>query len=391
MFSGCMLGPDYERPETAATEADSFINAPLVPSDCNEILIGGPWWQQFEDPLTNQLVVEALEHNYDLQAAAARVIQTQALMEQTRGLFFPQINYGISRNRAKMSFNAPPPIGRQSFLSTTYGQELSISYVVDLFGKIRRSYRAAWHELLSAEASQEALQHTIVASVVRTRAQIATQQRLLAIATSNTKSWQDSLTIIDRRYRNGLVSPLDVHLVRENLANSQATESNLQKTLKTTQLALDVLLGRRPGTSSEMPLTLAELPDMKPVPVGLPVGLLDRRPDLMAAELRLAAITERVGISIAQLFPDFTLTGNYGFRDDQFRYIWNDQSEVYSLTMQLMQPVFQGGQLMAQVKGAKARVEEEAANYSQIVLQALQEVEDALVREEFLQEQMKAL
>ena len=180
-------------------------------------------------------------------------------------------------------------------------------------------------------------------------------------------------------------------MVRENLANSQATESNLQKTLKTTQLALDVLLGRRPGTSSEMPLTLAELPDMKPVPVGLPVGLLDRRPDLMAAELRLAAITERVGISIAQLFPDFTLTGNYGFRDDQFRYIWNDQSEVYSLTMQLMQPVFQGGQLMAQVKGAKARVEEEAANYSQIVLQALQEVEDALVREEFLQEQMKAL
>ncbi len=150
-------------------------------------------------------------------------------------------------------------------------------------------------------------------------------------------------------------------------------------------------MGRHPGSSEELPQTLPELPDLAPVPVGLPALLLDRRPDVRAAELTLKASNERIGVSIAQLYPDLTLTGIWGRSADRWRDIWKDETEIYSAVMRILQPIFQGGQLKARVNAAKARYAELAANYAGTVLTALREVEDALVREELLQQRLKAL
>ncbi len=183
---------------------------------------------------------------------------------------------------------------------------------------------------------------------------------------------------------------MDIRLARENLAASKALEPAIELSLITARHALDVLLAHRPGSSDELPQTLEDLPDLGPVPVGLPAFLLDRRPDVRAAEFSLRAANERIGVSIARLYPDLTLTGNYGFSADTVEDIFKyDTTEMYAAIFRLAQPIFKGGQLRAQVDAAEARYAELAANYAGTVLTAMREVEDAMVTEQMLQTQLK--
>jgi len=389
MLTGCMVGPDYERPQTTADTAAGYVYAGEYPQDVNDIDKTGRWWERFGDPMTTELVNEALNKNNDLQAAAARVLQAQALLAETRGQHWPDISYNFSRNRNKTSFNFAGD--RFSNLSTTFSQDLTVSYIVDLFGKLKRAERAAWAEMFAAKANEQALTNAVISSVVKARADIATIQRSLAIARADTANWQRNLEIIERRYSRGLVGPLDVRLARENLQASKAAEILVELALVKARNALDVLLGRQPGSSEELPKTLAELPDLTPVPVGMPALLLDRRPDVRAAELALEASNEQIGVSIAQLYPDLTLTGTYGRSADTFEDLFIDETEIYGAIFRLAQPIFKGGQLRARVDAAKARYQELASNYAQTVLTALREVEDALVREQLLQRRLNAV
>ena len=389
MVSGCMVGPDYNRPQTVADTAPSYVYAGRHLQDVNDVAKVGKWWERFGDATTTELVRQALSNNNNLQAAAARVLQAQALLVETRGQQLPDVSYNFGRARGKTSFNFGG--GRFSNLSTTYSQDISISYIADLFGKLKRRERAAWAELLAAKANEQALVNAVISNVIKTRANIATTQRQLAITQANTKNWQMNVEIIERRYSRGLVGPLDVRLARENLAASKAAEIIVELALIRTQNAMDVLLGRRPGSSEQLPQTLPELPDLTPIPVGVPALLLDRRPDVMAAELALEASSERIGISVAQLYPDLTLTGTYGRSADIFDDLFIDETEIYSAILRITQPIFKGGQLRARVDAAKARYTELASNYAETVLTALREVEDALVREELLQRRLNVL
>jgi multidrug efflux system outer membrane protein len=386
LLAGCMVGPMYTRPDTDA-DAGRFVYAGRHSQDVNDIEAGYRWWMRFGDATTTELVVEALAQNWDLKAAAARVLQAQAGLAEARGAQWPSITYNLGRDRRKSSFDLGTT--KISTLTTTYSQEITVVYVLDLFGKLKHAERAAWADLLATEASERAVVNSIIASVIKARVDIATMQRRLTIARANTESRQSTLEIVERRYRQGLVGPVDVRLARENLAASQSTETTLELSLIKAHHALDVLVGRRPGCSEMLSEGLAELPDLRPVPIGLPASLLDRRPDLIAAEMSLRAANEQVGVSIAQLYPDLTLTGTVGRSADTLRDTFRPETEVYSLVMGLAQPIFRGGQLKAQVDAAKARYSELAASYAGTVLTALQEVEDALVSEEMLQVQLK--
>lgn len=385
-----MVGPNYKRPQTLAETAERYVYAGKDLQDGNDVSGIGMWWERFGDETTTELVYQALNNNNDLQAAAARVLQAQALLAETRGKQLPDVSYNFNRTRGKTSFNFGGA-GRFSNLSTTLTQDISVSYIVDLFGKLKRRERAAWADMLAAKANGQALVNVVISSVVKARADIATIQRRLAIARANTENWQKNLEIIERRYSRGLVGPLDVRLARENLAASKAAEVIIELSLVKARNALDVLLGRRPGASKQLAQTLPELPDLGAVPVGMPALLLDRRPDVMAAEMALKSSNEQIGVSIAQLYPDLTLTGTYGRSADIFDDLFIDETEIYSAVLRLAQPIFKGGQLRARVRGAKARYAELASNYAQTVLIALREVEDALAREELLQRRLKAL
>ena len=384
--SGCMVGPDYSRPATVADTSAGYFRAGKHSQDVNALAYIDRWWERFGDPATTLLVHQALANNYDLKAAAARVLQAEATLAENAGRRWPELSYNFGRDRSKRSFNFDG--ARFSSLTTTFSQDISVAYILDFFGKLKRAERAAWADMLAEQSNEQTLINSMIATVIKSRVDIATIQRRLAIARANTESWRKTLEIVERRYSRGLVGPVDVRLARENLAASKAIEPDIELSLITAHHALDVLLARRPGSSQKLPETLADLPDLEPVPIGLPASLLDRRPDVKAAELALMASNERIGVSIAQLYPDLTLTGNVGRSADRWRDIWIQETEIYSAVFRLAQPIFKGGGLRAQVNAAKARRAELAADYAGTVLTALKEVEDALASEQLLQTQL---
>ena len=386
LTAGCMVGPEYSRPETAADTNDAYFYVGTHEQDVNELEDMDRWWERFGDETAAALVRRMLESNYDLKASAARVLQAEAALAGARGRRLPDVSYGISRDRSKRSFNFG---GRFSVMSETWAQGISVAYVLDLFGKLRRTERAAWAQMLAAKASEQALINSMIATVITARVDIATTQRRFAIARANTESRRDTLAIVERRYGEGLVGPVDVRLARENLEAAKALEPSIELSLIKAHHALDVLLARRPGASQRLPETLADLPDLDRAPIGLPGSLLDRRPDVIAAELSLRSANEEIGVSIAQLFPDLTLTANFGGSADRWRDIWEHSAETYSLLFNFAGPIFKGGQLRAQIKAAKARFAELAANYGGTVLTAIREVEDALITEQMLQTQLE--
>ena len=392
MFSGCKVGPNYSRPETVIEVNDTFIFAGNHEQDVNALTSSDKWWENFGDPVTSELVEAALTYNYDLQGAAARVLQAQASLSEAKGVQWPELSYSTYRSRNKQSMNLGSMFGggRFSFLNTTWSQEISATYILDLFGKLKRIEKAAWADMLTMQTNAQALTNSVIASVVNARINIAIAQKRLALARENIASQEQTLAIVQRSYEEGLVGPLDIRLARENLASLKSIEPALELQLITAQNALDVMLGRRPGSSESLPETLEDLPTMGNIPIGLPATLLERRPDIKAAEFTLIAANERVGVSISQLYPNLSLTSSYGFSGDTAEEIYiEDFPEMYSLIINLAQPIFKGGQIKAQIKAAKARYEELAANYAGTVLNALREVEDALITEQKLKEQLE--
>ncbi len=387
LLGSCTVGPDYARPVTAADEADTFVNAADQRLVTDRI---DPWWTHFGDPLTSELVREALENNNSLKAAAANVLKSKALLDRTHGTRLPDVSVSGNRTRTKSSFEF---IGGQRFGSyiTSYSGDASVSYIVDLFGGLKRAEQAAMADFLSAGATHEALTHAIVSQVVKARVQISKYQRLLNIAKANTKNWKTAFKIVERRYNAGLIGPLDVHLTKENLAASQSLEPQLAQSLILAAHSLDVLLGRRPAASELLPETLPQLPELGDIPAGLPAGLLDRRPDVRASEMQLASATEQVGISIAALYPSFNLTATGGYRSSEFSSFTRTGADVYSFIIGLSAPIWKGGQLRAQVDFSRASVKQAVANYADTVLVALREVEDALVKHQKLSERYRIL
>lgn len=391
LIGGCLVGPDYKRPETLAETAPEFVNAASPMRDVNETTQIDTWWQRFGDPVTADLVREALTSNNDLKAVAARVLQAQASLAEARGRLWPEISYSLSRTRGKTYIDlgdfgsmAPGGGGGFSFLTTTWTQGVSISYLVDFWGKIRRAERATWADMLASQANREALINSTVATVIQARVDIAMAQRRLAIARANTQSLERTFEITDRRYKGGLAGAAAVRLAGANLEQARAQEPEVELTLAMARTALDVLLGRRPGASENLPETLPDLPDLEPIETGVPAALLDRRPDVRAAEFSLWAANERVGASIAQLYPDLTLTGSYGASSSQWENIWDREFEIYSGIANLGAPIWKGGQIRAQIRATRARYDELVAVYAQTVLKAMQEVEDALASERLL-------
>jgi outer membrane protein, multidrug efflux system len=254
---------------------------------------------------------------------------------------------------------------------------------------LRRGEQAAWVNVLGAETSRWMVVNSTIATVIQSRINIAVLQRRLALAKANIESFQRTVDITQRRYQEGLVSPLDVQMAKVNLEGQRTQEPALETSLEQARYALDVLVGKQPGTSEALPATLQDLPQLEAVPVGVPAALLNRRPDVRTAEFTLMAANEEIGASVAQLYPSLTISASYGRSSSRFEDIWQHFSETYSFAPNIVQPIFEGGRLRAQVDAAKARYAELAANYSAAVLRAMQEVEVSLASEQSLQKQVE--
>ncbi|MCF7972490.1 MAG: efflux transporter outer membrane subunit [Phycisphaerae bacterium] len=388
-LAGCMVGPDYQRPDTVVEEVDRFAWLPADWDEVNQPDTVGPWWQKFNDPVLDDLVDQALMANTDILVALATVNQTRALVQQAHGMQFPEISYGSTRDRMRQSFSFGPLGGRISFINESYSQGFNLSYMVDVFGALKRSHRAAIKDMLASEADCEALMHAIVAQVVGTRIEMVTQWRLLEIIHATIQSWEQTLEVTQRRYEGGLTSPLDVYFAKQNLADARAQKTVVSQQLTLLTHAINVLCGNAPSKVLDHEILLADIPPLTSAPVGVPAQLLDRRPDVRAAQVRLAAATERIGVSLAQLYPGLVVTASGGMVGDEFYESFDIKNRVYALGLNLTGPLFNGGRLRAGVRASRAAAEQAAQQFTGSVLAALQEVEDALATEQYVRQRIE--
>jgi multidrug efflux system outer membrane protein len=396
LLTGCAVGPDYVQP-TVAQAANYKESGPWKKAQPRDDISKGDWYTVFHDPKLNELEAQAESANQTLRAAAARVSEARALARETESNLFPSINFNADGSRQRTSPNngqlqaqsAGTPGGAKSFtFNSATVVPFDLSYELDLWGKIRRSFEAAGDQAQASLADYENALLSLKAEVATTYFALRTADSQIDVERRTIKSYQDNLDLTNSRFQGGISTQLDVEQAKATLAAAQAQLATYQQSRAQLEHALAVLVGQTPETFSVAYNPL----DIRPpaIPAGLPSDLLERRPDVAAAERRVAAQNAQIGVAIAAYFPVVNLTGQTGFDSGDLGLLFNWQSRIWSYGPNIQFPIFEGGQISATVKQQKASYEENVADYRQQVLVAFQDVEDSLSSLRYLAQQGEA-
>jgi multidrug efflux system outer membrane protein len=380
-LGGCLLGPDYARPKVDVPATYRFTQGEAA--DIANIV----WWEQFQDPVLDQLIATALLENRDVKIAAARVDEFRGQFVTTRSGLFPQIGAGAdaSRQRTSQSAGIPIPNG----ISPIYNQfdaTVSVAWEIDLFGKVRRQTEAARANLLASEEGRRATILTLVSSVASAYINLRNLDRQLEIAKETVESRDESVRVFTLRFKGGEVSQMELAQSQSEYEAAKATIPQIELQIGQQENALSVLIGKNPGAI----LRGRELSTMgtPPIPNGLPSELLERRPDLLQAEQALVAENALIGAAKALYFPSISLTGLFGTVSSQFSNLFTGPARVWSFAGSVTQPIFTAGNIAGQVKQAEARQQEALFSYEKSIQVAFQEVEDALISVQKTHEQL---
>jgi outer membrane protein, multidrug efflux system len=380
LLFGCAVGPNYKRPAidtpVAYRTAASDTNAP---SGTNSFADLG-WWSTYEDPQLKAYIAEALTNSWDIKIAASRVMQAQAIARVTRSKFFPTVNAGGDLVNARTSENGPGGVPTGMDPQAKYGDAfLGVpAYEVDLWGRLRRANESAFNQLLATEDAQRTVRQTLVAQVATTYLQLLELDLQLEIGRSSLISRTNSLELTKSREEGGVSSMQDVYQSQVLVATAEASIVNTSRLIEQTENELNILLGHNPGTVQRgIPLIDQKL--LMSVPAGLPSSLLERRPDVRAAEHQLMAANADVGAAKAAFFPQVTLTGLFGYQSTALSDLFTPEARAWSFGPAVTMPLFTGGRLRAEYKLAKARFDESLSIYQRTVQGAFREVSDALI------------
>ena len=379
LLAGCAVGPNYKPPAVGTPG-----NYRFAISETTNSFGDLPWWEVFQDPALQELIHTALTNNYDLKQAVARVEQSRNLAVAARAPFFPQVGYGgdVGHGRNAL-FNSPATLNG----STESSAQLNLNAVweIDLWGRIRRSSEAARAQYLATDEARRGVTITLVSEVAIAYFQLLDLDQELKIQRAATNAYAGSYRIFNDRRINGVASKLESDRAAAALANAAAVIPQLELNIAITENQLNVLLGRNPGPILRSSLTEQSL--LAPeIPVGLPSALLQRRPDVRGAEQRLIAANANIGASFANFFPQIGLTTFFGKVSPELSTFTAGSANAWNVGATLAGPLFQGGALRAQYRGAKAQFDEAKAAYEQSVLTALQEVSNALITRQKLGE-----
>jgi multidrug efflux system outer membrane protein len=425
---GCMMGPDYKRPEVNAPAG--FRDAP--PTDSGNATTGNAttgnlttgnatggnvtggnttggnvtggnatagnttvnpltvadlsWWQLYNDPVLQQLLVEALTNNYDVRIAATRVEQAHEFVLEQRSALFPQVTYGgtVSRGRNQVLGQLQPGQPAGSYNSST-SLQVGLSWELDLWGKYRRLTEAAKAEYLATVEGQRGVWLSLVSDVATTYFQLVALDAQLEVAENATKTYTETLQLFQERLEGGVASLLDTSSAAGALGAAAAQVPDLKRQIAETENLLSVLLGRNPGPIPRG-ILLTEQSFPPQVPPGLPSQLLERRPDILEAEQQVRAANAQIGVAKANFFPQLSLSGVLGKVSPEVAAFTGGAANGWSVAAGLAGPIFEGGLLSAQYAGAKAAWRESVLQYESTVLNALDEVADALVDRQRLAE-----
>lgn len=390
LLAGCTVGPEYVRPEPITDIPDSYVVATETaaepdrvppPPRVDPLPTTVAWWNAFGSTELDSFVSDALRYNTDLAQAAARVLESRALLKGSRAARWPSLEVGGTAQRSKLTLAQFG--GSGSIYNTLYSATATAFYEIDLFGRLSRAEEASFAELLASDQDRRTVQQTLIADVVRTWLEIRELECQLALNSRTIDNFAQNLRVIEERFRRGLAPAVDVHLARQNLLAAKALKPQWEQLLNATRRRLEILVGRYPaGTASTTAGDPTEAcsvpPPLPPVPTGLPSTLLERRPDILAAEARLHAATARIGEAKATLFPRLSLTGEGGFRSVSLSSLFMGSSTIWSIIGNLSFPLLNWGQQLSQIGAAEARTARAVAAYQGTVLNAFREVEAAL-------------
>jgi len=386
ILAGCTLGPDYQRPEvTVPTEYRE--EAPWKEAKPADALDKGDWWRIYGDPVLDALQQQARTANQDLKAAVARVDQARAAARITETDLYPRVDLNPSAQRGR---GAADLNGGKANTSTTLRVPFDLGYEVDLWGRVRRSVEASTAQYEATRAEMQNVLLTLQADVARNYFNLRSLDAQLDLLRRTVELRSRNLQLVTSLFKNGQVGRLDVATAETELANAQAETAALKRRRAATEHALAVLVGE-PVANFVLPLPPPNLEVRPPaITAGLPSALLERRPDVAAAERQMIAANARIGIAKAAFFPAVSLTGSAGYASDQLSSLFQWDNRTWSLGPFISLPVFDAGRNRAQMEQAEAAWQESVALYRQQVLNAFREVEDALADLRILAEQAAA-
>lgn len=358
-LGACTMGPDYKRP--VVDEPVAYREA-MPPG---ESIANLPWWELFQDPVLQDLIETSLYNNRDLRAALARIDEAAAVLGLVRADLYPRVYYGGDGNLSATSAG-------DGDASTDGSLFLTAGWQVDLWGRFRRASEAALQELLASEESYRGVTISLVSSVAGSYLLLRDLDNRQMISEQTVQIRQQNLDIIQARFDGGSVNEVDLNQARIQLAEAEASVQAFKRLRRQTENAISLLLGS-PPIDIPRGQALTEQLATPALPTGLPSELLDRRPDILAAERQLHAQTARIGVAEALKYPQFDLTADLGasFADIS--------TGFFNLGAQLLGPLFNAGENQRQVDAEVARTTQLLNRYEQTVLNAYREVEDALI------------
>lgn len=371
MAPGCVLHKPYSRPQVEMPPVWRFT------AEEGDTVCNIKWWEQFGDPVLSDLIAEALRNNLDLKTAIARVEEYFANYIIVRSQLFPQISGMGSEFRQEQSLAlGPSPTGKRIY--NTYNLGLNLSFEIDIWGRLISESETAWAIYLETVEARRTVILTLVSSVASSYIQLLQYDKQLEIARRTQKTREQAYDYADNRYKGGLTSEMEVKQAESEVDSAVADVKRFEILQNQTEDLICVLLGRNPGPV-ERGLTLDQLGMPLDVPAGLPADLLENRPDILQAEDLLIAANANIGQAIAQAFPNFSLTGNYGSASYQLHQLLTGFARTWQIGTSLFQWLYTGGRITAQIEQADAQFLEALYVYEQTILTALQEVNDSLV------------
>ncbi|HEX7370928.1 MAG TPA: efflux transporter outer membrane subunit [Rhodanobacteraceae bacterium] len=387
-LAGCAVGPNFTQP--AAPHVDRYTTAPLPSSTASTQTAGGDaqrflegesvperWWTTFGNAELDRRVQQAFRHSPSIAAAEAALRQAEETAKAARGSLFPSLDANAGATRAKES-GIQTGTGKSLGPYTVYNAGVSVGYVFDIFGGVRRGIEAQNAEADVQRAQLDATYLTLAANVVTASLQEASLREQVKATREIVDSLQKELDIAQKQQQLGAKSLSDTLAVRSQLAATQATLPSLEKQLAATQNQLATYLGVTPAQLALQPITLADVTLPTDIPVSLPSTLVAQRPDIKAASAQLHAATAQVGVATADLLPKLSLNGSLASESLTTSGLFAAGSSGWSLGLGLLQPLFHGGQLLHQKRAAVAGMDAALANWKQTVLVAFQNVADTL-------------
>jgi outer membrane protein, multidrug efflux system len=379
-LSGCMVGPDYKRPPA---EIPPQFRAAMTP-DAVPSIADLKWFEVFQDEHLQELIRVALVQNYDLRDAIARVDAARANLGITRSNQFPNFGFGAAVPSTELSTNGQFSIPQGSNIFSrqrTYG-EVSfnlLSFEVDIWGRLRRATEAAQAELLASDWNRKAVITTLISNVATAYFNLLELDMELSIAKDTLATREESLRLLRRQLQGGVGTLLDVRQGEQLVYGAAQTIPSTEQQIEQTENQISLLLGKNPGPVTRG-RSLTEQQTSPEVPAGLPSKLLERRPEIQAAEQTLIANNANIGVAKAAYFPQITLTGYYGYQSTALANLFSGSRRYWNFLPQLTQPIFTAGLLSSQVELAEAQQRSALAQYEGAIQTAFSDVSNALIQ-----------